>query len=145
MTTIWNSTARSDWWVSFMSKSIKPEDIGKALTEQLTIYHSNIVEKINAAGEDAVKTLVQKTKATAPKDRGEYRKQIASQVLKKSDRGNTYAWYVRPPGHRLTHLLVHGHATKDGGRTKADPFLKNACDDVLPEFEKSVEEAIKHD
>ena len=36
-----------------------------------------------------------------------------------------------------------GHATKDGKRTKANPFLKNAIDQVLPEYEAAVEEAIK--
>ena len=45
--------------------------------------------------------------------------------------------------HRLTHLLVHGHATRNGGRTKANPFLKNALDAVLPEYERAVEEAVK--
>ena len=62
----------------------------------------------------------------------------------KSARGSSYIWYVRAPAHRLTHLLVHGHATKDGGRTKGDPFLKNALDEVLPEYEQRVEEAIKN-
>ena len=54
-----------------------------------------------------------------------------------------YIWYVKAPDHRLTHLLVHGHATRNGGRTKANPFLKNALDDVLPEYERAVEEAVK--
>lgn len=128
-----------------MSNGLNPEDLGRAIAEQLTIYHDNIVEKVNAAGADAVKKLVKKTKATAPRDRGEYHKQIASKVVEKSNRGNKYAWYVKPPGHRLTHLLVREHATKDGGRTKADPFLDDACAEVLPEFEKAVEEAVKND
>ena len=52
-------------------------------------------------------------------------------------------WYVKAPDHRLTHLLVRGHATKDGGRTKADPFLENALDVVLPEYEQNAREAVK--
>ena len=54
-----------------------------------------------------------------------------------------HIWYVKAPDHRLTHLLVHGHATRNGGRTKPDPFLHNALADVLPEYEKAVEEAVK--
>ena len=54
-----------------------------------------------------------------------------------------FIWYVRPPDHRVTHLLVKGHATRNGGRTKADPFLRNALDQVLPEYEKAVEESLK--
>ena len=52
---------------------------------------------------------------------------------------------MKAPCHRLTHLLVHGHETRDGGRTRPDPFLKNALDRVLPEYERDVEEAIKGD
>ena len=56
-----------------------------------------------------------------------------------------YIWHVKAPDHRLTHLLVHGHATRNGGRTKADPFLQNALDTVLPEYETAVKEAVQSD
>lgn len=127
-----------------MAKSIKPGDLGAAIGQELTIYHAEIVEKLDAAGDAAAKKLVKMTKATAPKGaRGSFRRNIASKRLKADKRGSTYVWYVRPPDHRLTHLLVHGHATKDGGRTKADPFLKDALETVLPEYEGAVKEAIK--
>lgn len=127
-----------------MAKSIKPGDLGAAISQELTIYHAEVVEKLDAAGDAAVKKLVKMTKSTAPKgERGSFRRSIASKRLKADKRGSTHVWYVKPPDHRLTHLLVHGHATKDGGRTKADPFLKNALDVVLPEYEEAVEEAIK--
>lgn len=127
-----------------MSKSIKPGDLGEAIGQELTIYHEEIVERLDAAGDAAAKKLVKMTKATAPKGaRGSFQRSIASKRLRADKRGSTYVWYVRPPDHRLTHLLVHGHATKDGGRTKADPFLKNALDTVLPEYEEAVKEAIE--
>ena len=127
-----------------MAKSVKLEDLGGAIAEELTIYHRDATERVNLASAAAVKDLVQKTKATAPKgERGSFRKNISSKVLKTSNRGDTYVWYVKPPDHRLTHLLVHGHAKKDGGRTKANPFLSNALATVLPEYEKAVEEALK--
>jgi hypothetical protein len=40
---------------------------------------------------------------------------------------------------------VHGHATKNGGRTRADPFLHNALGHVLPEYERAIEEAVQND
>ena len=125
-------------------KTVKLEDLGAAIQEELTIYHENVVEALDAAGDKAVKALVKQTKATAPKDRGEFRKAISGKRLKKTSRGSTHVWYVKAPHYRLTHLLVHGHATRDGGRTKADPFLKNAIDQVLPEYEKDVEEALQN-
>lgn len=127
-----------------MAKSIKPGALGAAIGQELTMYHAEVVEKLDAAGDAAAKKLVKITKSTAPKgERGSFRRSIASKRLKADKRGSTHVWYVKPPDHRLTHLLVHGHATKDGGRTKADPFLKNALDAVLPEYEEAVKEAVK--
>lgn len=125
--------------------NINPADIGNALTEQLTIYHEDIVRKVNAAGEDAVKKLVKKTKATAPVRSGSFKKNIASKKVEDKGRGAKYVWYVKAPDHRLTHLLVHGHEKRNGGRVPGDPFLANACAEVLPEFEKAVEEAVAND
>lgn len=127
-----------------MAKSIKPENLGAALEKELTVYHQNVVERIEIVGAEAAKKLVKLTRATAPEGaRKQFRRSIASKVLKKGLNGSTYVWYVKPPDHRLTHLLVHGHATRDGGRTKASPFLQNALEIVLPEYEKAVKEAVK--
>ena len=128
-----------------MVKGIKPTNIGEAIGNELTIYHEQIVEKLDEAAENAAKKLVKLTKATAPKDSGGFRRNIASKRLRKTENGSTYVWYVKPPDHRLTHLLVHGHATKNGGRTKADPFLENALETVRQEYEAAAEEAVKSD
>ena len=127
-----------------MAKTIKPEELGAAIGNELTIYHAETVEKINTATAEAMKKLVKLTRSTAPEGaRKQFRRSIASKILKKDKNGSAYVWYVKPPEHRLTHLLVHGHATRDGGRTKANPFLRNALDTVLPEYEHAVEEALK--
>lgn len=124
--------------------SIDPADLGKAITEQLTFYHEDVVERVNAAGEKAIKALVSKTKKTAPKQSGDFRKAITSAAEENATTGDIeYTWGAKAPHSRRTHLLVNGHATKDGGRTKPNPFLQNALDDVLPAYEKDVEEAIK--
>lgn len=127
-----------------MPKAIKPADLGAAIAEELTIYHEGVVERVNAAGAKAVKNLVQKTKATAPKRTGSFRKSIScKEIPAKTGTGmKSYVWYVKPPDHRLTHLLVHGHAKVNGGRVPGDPFLQNALNQVLPEYEEDVEEAL---
>ena len=126
-----------------MAKTVKPGDLGAAIAKELTIYGEDVTKRINDLSAEAVKTLVKKTKATAPVRTGSFRKNIASKVLEKSPRGDRYVWYVKAPDHRVTHLLVHGHAKQNGGRVKGDPFLENAVNDVLPAFESAVEEAIK--
>jgi len=129
-----------------MSKNIKPTDLGAAISQELTTYRKEVTEKVNECGRSAIKKLVKKTKATAPVgERGSFKKNIAA---KETDAGHgmkSFTWHVKAPDHRLTHLLVHGHATKDGGRTKGDPFLADALDQVLPEYEKDIEEAVAND
>lgn len=132
-------------WVWPMAKGITPEQLGDAIAQELTIYHQNVTEKINNLSKTAAKDLVKKTKATAPVGaRGSFRWNITSRRSKKTRGGDTYEWGVKAPDHRLTHLLVHGHETRDGGRTRGDPFLQNALDEVLPAYEEKVEEAIRN-
>lgn len=128
--------------------TIKPGELGEAIERELGIYSEEVEERLREATRESMAKLVRKTKATAPKGkRGNFRKNIAGDFrqLKKGNRNIKATWYVKAPDYRLTHLLVHGHATRDGGRTKADPFLANALDEVLPEYEKAVEEAVQND
>lgn len=130
-----------------MAKSIEPKDLGAVIEQELTIYSKNVQERVDNVGRDAIKRLVKLTRETAPvgeRKGGNFAKSISSKEVK-GVRGSRFIWFVKPPNHRLTHLLVHGHAIKNGGRTKANPFLKNAVGTVLAEYEKGIEEAVKSD
>lgn len=127
-----------------MSKRVSSKDLGAAIEHELTIYGQNMAKAVNEEGRKAMKKLVQFTTDMAPiGNRASFRRNIAMKETQGPHGMKVYTWYVKPPDHRLTHLLVHGHATKDGGRTKADPFLRLALDRVLPEYEAAIEEAIK--
>lgn len=125
--------------------NISPEELDGAIRQQLTLYSQKVNENCYAAGLTAVKALVAKTKPTAPVKRGDFRKAISFKELFRNVRGFLFAWYVKNPHYRRTHLLVHGHAKQNGGRVPGDPFLENALAEVLPQFEKNIEEAVKHD
>ena len=125
--------------------TISPAGLGDAIEDCLRLYHEDVIEKVNAAGEAAVKDLVKKTKATAPKRTGTFKKNIAWKALDDGHGGKRYVWHVKAPDHRITHLVVHGHATRTGGRAKGNAFLANALDSVLPDYEKAIEEAVRSD
>lgn len=123
---------------------IGDHDLDKEIRGMLTLYAAEVTEAIDAAGEDMVAKLVRLTKATAPVRKGPsgggFKKHIAAKTVQRPS-GNLYIWYVKPPDHRITHLLVHGHA---GNNHQGNPFLKNALETVLPEYEKKVKEALKN-
>lgn len=122
-----------------MANKVKPEQLNAAIAEQLKIYHETIINRINNLTLSAAKKLVKITKATAPRLTGSFRKNIDYKPNEKNRLGNQmYKWYVKDPDYRITHLLVNGHDD-----VPPDPFLKNALAEVLPEYEKAVEEAIK--
>lgn len=128
-----------------MAKTIKPEELGAAIQKELTLYNEGVAERVNAAGKAAAEKLKKLTKATAPVASGDFRKHIAVKEVDAGHGTKRYIWHVKAPDHRLTHLLVHGHATKNGGRVPGDPFLKKALETVLPEYEQAVKEAVQND
>lgn len=124
--------------------SIKVTGLAGAITQELTLYHDEVIKRVDRIGEASIKQLASVTRQTAPTGkRGEFARSISSKRIVKRATGSTYVWYVKPPNHRLTHLLVNGHAAKDGGRVPGNPFLQNALDKILPEYENAVKEALK--
>lgn len=131
------------------SNRVALEDLGDAIAETLTVYGKETQEKVNKAGRKAIKEVVRKTVDTAPFNARAYHAHYADQITSKTEKSRTgdekHIWYASGAAGRLTHLLVKGHETRDGGRTSGDPFLQNALDDVLPDYEKDVREAVKSD
>lgn len=125
--------------------TITSDKLADAIEQELTIYHEDVNEKLREVTRQSMADLVRKTRATAPEGkRGQFRKAIAGDFrgLKRGNRKVSATWYVKKPHYRLTHLIVKGHATKNGKRTKANPFLSNALDEVLPEYEREIKEVL---
>lgn len=123
-------------------KLISISELDKEIAQGLQLYCEEVTDQINEAGLQAVEDLVDITKKTAPKKTGKFRRAIAQKTVYRPT-GNVHVWYVKAPFHRLTHLLVHGYQKKKGGRVPGDPFLHDALDQVLPQYQRNVEEALK--
>ncbi|MBQ8585605.1 MAG: hypothetical protein IJ452_04895 [Butyricicoccus sp.] len=124
-------------------KPIRGIDLSEAIARELEQYGADLQQGVTAAARTAGRRLVRLTKATAPVGAREKYKRAITMTEESTQVSCRIIWHVKPPEHRLTHLLVHGHATKDGGRTKSNPFLQNALDQVLPKYEKDVRKVIQ--
>ena len=135
----------SKWAKRVQRRTVKIADarLDSIVRDMLKMYCADITEEVDRAGEEMVKKLVTITRNTAPAHTGKYYKAIAYETRRRPS-GNLYIWGAKKPKHRITHLLVKGHATADGGRTRSDPFLQNALDEVLPEYEYKVVEALRN-
>lgn len=123
-------------------KRVKATDVGAALANTLSIYSEEVQEGLYNATKHSMEDLVKKTKSTAPVETGSLKKRITSSEIKMR-RGVRFVWHVKAPDHRIVHLVVHGHDKVGDGRTKENPFLKDALDTVLPDFEAEVERVLR--
>lgn len=122
--------------------NITLDRLGDAIAEELELYHQDVIERVNAAGEKAIKDMVKKAKASAPQRTGKLKKAITYKAINQGNGAKKFVLYAKAPTHRIFHLAVHGHATATGGRARGNPFLKNAVDAVLPVYEEDIEEAM---
>ena len=125
-----------------MAKSISIDQLGTAISVELEGYSQGVKDRVDQAGEKAVKKMVKLTKASAPVETGSFKRHITWTAKDTGLGVKKYFWHVKAPDHRLTHLLVHGHANVDGSRTAGNPFLQQAINAVLPEYLEDVEEAM---
>ena len=101
-----------------MSKTVNPKTFAQAVNDYLEIYVENIGEDFEETSNEIGKEARDELRQTSPKKRGQYAKGWT--VSKSRKKKNYYAVRVHNKTHyQLTHLLEFGHATSNGGRTKA--------------------------
>lgn len=124
------------------NKSIRIDQLGSEISAMLEGYSLEAKDRVDQAGEKAIKKMVKLSKASAPEDTGQFKKNITWSAKVNALGAKKFIWHVKAPFHRLTHLIVHGHATVNGGRVPGDKFLHEAVDAVLPEYLEDIEEAL---
>lgn len=129
-----------------MAKFISTNKISQAISNELKIYSADVTEGIKKANDETMKEFVDDTKRDAPRGarKKHYYNFISSQTTFESPNKKVNTWYVKDPEYRLTHLIAFGHATRNGGRTKAQDFLTNNYNNLEKNFEERVEEVIKN-
>ena len=126
-----------------MDETVKAEDFAAAIAETLEEYAGLVGADVDVAVDKTAKDAMKKVaKGGDFKGTGAYRKSIAQKKLKGSSLIRRRVVYARAPYYRLTHLLEYGHATANGGRTRAFPHWEPAEEQAATEFVNTLKEEL---
>ncbi len=123
--------------------NINIDQLAAEIAKGLAEYSQEVVEKVNVSSEKVGKAAVKKLKQTSPKKTGKYAKSWTMSTERAIGQPHKRIVHVKAPHYRLTHLLEHGHAKVGGGRVEGRPHIRPAEEEVIREFTREVEEAIK--
>lgn len=123
------------------SKKVKVDDLAKAIQTELANYEGVTEEACEKGVSETAKTALKALRSAHPQGSGEYgswnksyNKGWKVMQTKTDKRYHKSATIHNATDYRLTHLLEKGHATRDGGRTRAFPHIApvaEECDDEL--------------
>lgn len=123
-----------------MSKAIKAENLDKELQEYLTQYKEDIDEEVIETTNTVIKEAKQELIQTSPRsgiarNTKYYKGWAIKNGVKTRTVQNKYTRVIwNKTNYQLTHLLEFGHATRNGGRTKAQPHIRPVEEKYGQEF-----------
>jgi len=126
-----------------MANTININKLAAEIAEGLAEYSQDVVEKVNVSSEKVGKAAVKKLKQTSPKKTGKYAKSWTMKTEPEVGQPHKRIVHVKAPHYRLAHLLEYGHARVGGGRVSGKPHIRPVEEEVIREFARELEEAIK--
>lgn len=133
-----------------MSKSIKPEELQKAIQEYLTEYVEDIESDVEETTDSVTKEAKEKLKQTSPRSglarNTKYYKGWAVKNGTKTRNGShKYTKVIwNKTNYQLTHLLEFGHHKRDGtGWVEAQPHIRKVEEEYGSKFADLLDRKIK--
>ena len=126
-----------------MAKKIPIDRLSAEINKILTEYGDQVQQNVDEAAKKVTKAGVKAVKGNASSTfggSGKYASGWTSKFEKGrlSSQGIIYNGTV--PG--LPHLLEHGHANRNGGRTPGRPHIAPVEQQIIKDFEEAVKKAI---
>ena len=111
------------------------------MNQLLQEYGDKILDAVDEVLPEVAKIAVDQLKQTSPERTGNYAK---SWKASKKNRSGTYSEIrvYNEKFYRLTHLLEYGHASRNGGRVKAQPHIIWAEETAATELINRLEDKI---
>ena len=132
-----------------MSKAIKPENLEKKLQEYLTQCKEDIDEEVVETTNTVIKEAKQELIQTSPRsgvarNTKYYKGWAIKNGVKSRTVRNKYTRVIwNKTNYQLTHLLEFGHATRNGGRTQAQPHIRKVEEKYGTKFADLLENKIR--
>ena len=118
-------------------------DLQAQVEALLNQYGKQCSEVVNEAVHEVSKEALKKLKKESPKRTGLYKK--GWKVKKNDDKfaANDILYGKEASTYAIAHLLEHGHATRNGGRTAPIPHVKNVEEWAQKALVDTVEKKLK--
>lgn len=134
-----------------MSKTIEPSELQKAVMDYLENYVEDIQENVEESTDIITKEAKQELIQTSPRGgiarKTKYYKgwaiKIGARTRKKNYRFTKVIW--NKTNYQLTHLLEFGHATRNGGRTRAISHIRPVEEKYGTKFADLLDRKIRED
>ena len=131
-----------------MVVNVSYDQLSDELQRQLSEYSQELTEKLNDAYKELAESGVKTLETTRPyHDRtGKYAKGFTvSQRKNAVSAAGAESYTIHNKKHyQITHLLEHGHLTRNGGRTGTFKHWETALDTVNREAERAVERVVRN-
>lgn len=129
-----------------MSNSIKPEELEKELMKYLNEYEEDIEDGVKETTNSVTKEAVRELKNTSPRSKHNRKKPYYKGWTKQVGKQNKGKYTIKihnKTNYQLTHLLEFGHATRNGGMTKAIPHIRPVEEKYNKLYEERLTTVIK--
>ena len=115
------------------------DSINKALNDYSKLIDTDMEKAVTKAGQTVRKDI----SANAPKRHGDYSKSWTAKKTKQTSHALSITVHSRNR-YQIAHLLEHGHAKRNGGRTRAQVHIAPAEEKGIRQLEEDIVRSIKN-
>jgi len=126
-----------------VSDKVSIGNLAATVMKQLNDYSDLCSDNMKDAVKKSAKLVKQEISSTAPIGTGAYAKSWATKNVKETQTALEITVHSRNR-YQLAHLLEHGHALRNGGRSKAIPHIAPAEEKGVILLEKEIERSLRN-